>query len=53
MRGRAMRGPHVVILTSSSGLQAFGLFWPDICGDLVKIRQGELQLEGDQLIFFF
>jgi ribosomal protein S14 len=39
-------------LTSSSGLQAYDLFWPVICRDLVKIRQGELQSEGDQVIFF-
>ena len=43
----------LVILTSSSGLQAYDLFGPDICRDLVKIRQGELQSERDQVILFF
>ena len=43
----------LVILTSSSSLQASDLFWPDICGDLVKIRHGELQSERDQVILFF
>ena len=42
----------LVILTSSSSLQASDLFWPDICGDLIKIRHGELQSERDQVIFF-
>ena len=36
----------------SSRLQANDLFWSDICGDLVKIRQGELQSEGDQVVHF-
>ena len=43
----------LVILTSSSRLQAYDLFWPDICRDLVKIRQGVLQSERDQVIIFF
>ena len=40
-------------MTSSSGLQAYDLYLPDICRDLVKIRQGELQSERDQVILFF
>ena len=43
----------LVILTSSSGLKAYDLFWPEIYRDLVKIRQGELQSERDQVILFF
>ena len=40
----------LVILTSSSSLQASDLFWPDICGDLVKTSHGELQSEREKVI---
>ena len=40
-----LKKPLVILTTSSSSLQASDLFWPDICGDLVKTKQGELQSE--------
>ena len=42
----------LVISSITSRLLTNYLFWTDICGDLVKIRQGELQSEGDQEIIF-
>ena len=42
----------LVISIITSRLQANNLFWTDICGDLVKTRQGEVQSERDEIIIF-